>query len=72
MVCSSLDCLPEKLQQTVTSIEDALVVLLWGKIPNGVREVRKLKIRRKRVERGLGVAEGHRNQRLTAAAEAMC
>ena len=41
MVCSSLDCSPEKLQRTVASVDEALVDLRHVKMPNLVRAMRK-------------------------------
>ena len=47
VVCSSLDCSPEKLQRTVVSVVDEHVDQLRERTPNGVCEMRKALIRRK-------------------------
>ena len=55
-----------------SSVTDVRVVLRARKIPEHVKRMRKIEQRRNGVERGLGTAEVHRKQWLTAATEAMC
>ena len=70
MVCSSLDCSPEKLQRTVASVEDGVEVLVHGKIRGVVRKMRKHKRKRMGQKGELGVVGHHRGVHFLPAAVA--